>query len=300
MDHAEVGRGDQAAPSAVAEERGGRRGQAAAPRQRWDAGRGPATGQEGGGRPGGMAHGRGPGRHPQGAGAAPADPAGRRRVPPVALSWSGGKDSTLALARLAADPRVRVAGLLATFNETNGRISMHGVRRELIAAQARSLGLPLWEVPLPQPCSNAEYERRMARTLAELARRGIGAVAFGDLYLADVRAYREQQMARAGLRPLFPLWGEDPAALALGAVAAGLRAVVVCVDPRHLGPEWLGREYDRQFLADLPRGVDPCGERGEFHTFVYDGPGFGRPVAFRRGRRVWRDGFWYLDLVPAG
>ncbi|WP_207635162.1 adenine nucleotide alpha hydrolase [Thermaerobacter marianensis] len=231
--------------------------------------------------------------------AGPDEPAPGPPVRPVALSWSGGKDSTLALARLAADPTVRVEGLLATFNERNGRISMHGVRRELIEAQARALGLPLWAVPLPDPCSNTEYEDRMARAVAALAARGIDAVAFGDLFLADVRAYREAQMARAGMTVLFPLWGEDTRDVAERAVAEGVRAVVVCIDPRHLGPEWLGRAYDRRFLADLPPGVDPCGERGEFHTFVYDGPGFAAPVAFRTGQRVQRGGFWYLDLVPA-
>lgn len=233
----------------------------------------------------------GTGGGPQGTGGEP--------VRPVALSWSGGKDSTLALACLTADPQVRVAGLLATFNETNGRISIHGVRRELIEAQARALGLPLWWVPLPDPCSNADYEDRMARALNRLAEQGVATVAFGDLYLADIRAYREAQLARMGMAALFPLWGKDTRELAQGAVDAGVRAVVVSVDPRRLGPEWLGRAYDRRFLEDLPAAVDPCGERGEFHTFVYDGPGFAAPVAFRPGRPAYRGGFWYLDLVPA-
>ncbi|GAB6876409.1 Dph6-related ATP pyrophosphatase [Thermaerobacter litoralis] len=225
--------------------------------------------------------------------------AGPGPVRPVVLSWSGGKDSALALARLAADPAVRVAGLLATANETNGRISIHGVRQALVEAQARSLGLPLWWVPLPDPCTNAEYEARMARALEHLAARGIATVAFGDLFLADIRAYRETQLARAGMAALFPLWGKDTRELARQVVGAGVRAVVVAVDPRHLGPEWLGRPYDEAFLAALPAGVDPCGERGEFHTFVYDGPGFAAPVGFRAGPRVERNGFWYLDLIPA-
>lgn len=214
------------------------------------------------------------------------------------LAWSGGKDSAMALAALRAQG-VEVAGLLTTITETYDRVSIHGVRRELLAAQADALGLPLVEVAIPPRCSNEEYERRMGAALAELRRRGTGAVAFGDLRLEDIRSYRERQMERAGMRALFPLWGQPAAAFARQVVAAGVRAVVVCVDPGRLEPAWLGHLYDGELLAGLPGDVDPCGEQGEFHTFVYDGPGFRRPVAFRPGERVLRDGFWYLDLLPA-
>ncbi|EKP95755.1 ATP-binding protein [Thermaerobacter subterraneus] len=262
-------------------------------------------------RPVAGAEARGTGHAPKGAGSgrqgARARPVGPRAatappapgpVRPVVLSWSGGKDSALALARLAADPQVRVAGLLATGNEVTGRISIHGVRRALVEAQARALGLPLWWVPLSDPCSNADYEERMARALARLAGQGVRTVAFGDLFLADIRAYRERQLARAGMTALFPLWGKDTRELAAEVVASGIRAVVVASGPE-LGPRWLGRPYDARLLAELPAAVDPCGERGEFHTFVYDGPAFREPVAFRPGERVERGGFWYLDLLPA-
>ena len=205
----------------------------------------------------------------------------------------------MALAALRRRAGLEVAGLLTTVNRDADRVSMHGVRRELLAAQAAALGLSLVEVPIPARCTNEEYERQMAAALARLRSAGVVAVAFGDLCLEDVRAYRERQMARAAMDALFPLWGRDTAASARAAIAAGVRAVLVCVDGRRLGPEWLGRPYDQRLLAELPAGVDPCGENGEFHTFVYDGPGFRAPVRFRPGERVLRDGFWYLDLVPA-
>jgi len=213
------------------------------------------------------------------------------------MAWSGGKDSAMALAALRTQG-VEVAALLTTVTETYDRVSTHGVRRALLAAQAAALGLPLMEVSLPPLCSNEEYERRMAAALAEARRHGAEAVAFGDLFLADIRAYRERQVERAGMQALFPLWGQEAGGFARCVVAAGVRAVVVCVDSRRLGPEWLGHPYDEGLLAALPAGVDPCGENGEFHTFVYDGPGFRYPVPFRPGERVLRDGFWYLDLLP--
>ncbi len=194
---------------------------------------------------------------------------------------------------------VEVVGLLTTVNEAFGRVAMHGVRRDILRAQARAAGLPLWEIPLPWPCSNAAYEERMHRWCTYARQAGITAVAFGDLFLEDVRAYREQRLAQVGLRPLFPLWGrpQDTAALAETMLAAGLQAAVVCVDPRRLDPpqRWIGRWYTRQFLQDLPADVDPCGERGEFHTLCVAGPMFRHPVKITLGTAVERDGFWFLD-----
>ncbi len=219
----------------------------------------------------------------------------------VALSWSGGKDSALALRALRADPAVRVDALLTTVTDAYDRVSMHGVRRPLLEAQAAALGVPLEVVRIPPACSNADYEAAFGGALAGWAGRGGGAVAFGDLFLADVRAYRERLVAaHAALAPRFPLWGADTAALARRFVADGFRAVLVCVDPRQVDPSLCGREYDDRLLDELPPGADPCGENGEFHTFVYDGPVFGRPVPVARGEVVARDGFVFCDLLPGG
>lgn len=224
---------------------------------------------------------------------------GRAREP-LLLSWSGGKDSALALHVLRADPAVEVAGLLTTVTAGYERISMHGVRVDLLAEQAAAVGLPVTRVELPRGAANEAYERALADALAAARGRGVMRVAFGDLFLADVRAYREAQLARAGMQALFPVWGRDTAAFAREVVDLGLRAVVVCVDTQQLDPAFCGRELDERFLADLPGSVDPCGENGEFHTFVYDGPGFSTAVGFRRGRQVTRDGrFRFQDLVPA-
>ncbi|MBE3590620.1 MAG: adenine nucleotide alpha hydrolase [Firmicutes bacterium] len=213
------------------------------------------------------------------------------------MAWSGGKDSALALweARRRGWP---VAGLLTTVTQPYDRISMHGVRTSLLDAQARALGLPCTRVEIPPDCPNDVYEERMGRALVRLREEGVDAVVFGDLFLEDIRAYRERQMEGSGLRPLFPLWGRNTAALAREFLAAGFRAVVVTVDPRQLDPRFAGREYDADFLAELPPGVDPCGERGEFHTFVYAGPIFPAPVPVRRGEVVERGGFVFADLVP--
>lgn len=221
------------------------------------------------------------------------------------LSWSGGKDSALALYALqggglvAGPPPGRVAALLVTVGEPYGRVSMHGVRVELVREQARSAGLPLVEVALPVPCTDAEYEARLAAALARARTEGVRAVAFGDLFLADIRAYRERQLARAGLDAAFPLWGLDTGWLARRFLALGFKAWVVCVDTQRLDRSFAGRAYDEAFLADLPAGVDPCGERGEFHTFVYDGPVFRWPIPCRPGEVVLRDGrFAYAELLP--
>lgn len=213
------------------------------------------------------------------------------------IAWSAGKDSSLALWD-AGRRGWPVVGLLTTVTRPFDRISMHGVRTALLAAQADALGLPSTRVEIPPDCSNEVYEERMGQALARLREAGVDGVVFGDLFLEDIRAYRERQMKGSGLRPYFPLWGRDTSALAREFLAAGFRAVVVTVDPRRLAPSFAGREYDESFLADLPAGVDPCGENGEFHTFVYDGPIFRRRIAVRRGDVVERDGFVFADLLP--
>ena len=174
---------------------------------------------------------------------------------------------------------------------------MHAVRRELLELQAASVGLPLWTVPLPWPCSNDEYETRMRDLCTRALREGVDSMAFGDLFLADIRAYREKQLAGSGLEPLFPVWQIPTADLARTMIASGLRAKITCVDPRILPAEFAGRDFDAQFLADLPPHIDPCGENGEFHSFVYAGPGFRQPIKVSVGEIVERDGFVFADLV---
>jgi uncharacterized protein (TIGR00290 family) len=224
-----------------------------------------------------------------------ARPEPRRRAD-LALSWSGGKDSAFALWRLR-EAGVLPATLLTTVTETFDRISMHGVRRSLLRRQAEAARLPLLEIEIPQACVNDVYEARMASAFASPALAGVDEYAFGDLYLEDVRGYRESRLAAAGKRASFPIWGSDTAALARRFLENGFRAVLVCVDPRALDASFAGREYDERLLADLPAGVDPCGENGEFHTFVYDAPVFAQPVACERGEVVERDGFVFADLI---
>ena len=215
------------------------------------------------------------------------------------LSWSSGKDSAHSLHVLRQDPDVEVVGLLTTVNAAANRVAMHAVRRDLLEAQAEAVGLPLLVVPIPSPCPNDVYEAAMAEALDGARARRIEGVAFGDLFLADVRRYREERMAGTGLVPLFPLWGRPTRELALEMLAAGLRARISCLDPRVLPAELAGREFDRDLLEALPAGVDPCGENGEFHTFAWDGPAFARPVPVRAGEVVTRDGFVFADLLPA-
>ncbi|HET8602429.1 MAG TPA: hypothetical protein VFM09_00730 [Marmoricola sp.] len=214
------------------------------------------------------------------------------------VSWSSGKDSTLALAVAREDPDLEVVGLLTTVNAAADRVAMHAVRRELLEAQAAALGLPLHVVELPWPCSNEDYERLMAGAVAAARGDGVTRMVFGDLYLADVRAYREHALAGSGIDAVFPLWGRDTAALAREMLDRGVRATLTCVDPRQLDPGFVGRAYDASLLAELPPEVDPCGENGEFHTFVGDGPGFAHPLAIRAGEVVEREGFVFADLVP--
>jgi uncharacterized protein (TIGR00290 family) len=216
---------------------------------------------------------------------------------PVLLSWSGGKDSALALHALRQTPGVEVAGLLTTVTEEYDRISMHGVRRVLLERQAEELGLPLSIVSIPPDCTNEIYEERMGAALAPHRERGIRRVAFGDLFLEDIRAYRENKLAGAGMAALFPVWGRDTADLAREFIAQAFAAILVCVDTEALDPVFAGRAFDAALLRDLPTGVDPCGENGEFHTFVHAGPIFRQPIAIRTGARETRLGrFRYCDL----
>jgi len=214
----------------------------------------------------------------------------------VLLSWSSGKDSAWALHVLRRRKDVRVVGLLTTINQTADRVAMHAVRRSLLQAQAEAVGLPLWDVLLPSPCSNSDYERIMGGFCEQAVRRGINAIAFGDLFLAEVRRYRERQLETTGLEPLFPLWGLPTRSLASEMIASGLRAKITCIDPRVLPRSFAGREFDECFLADLPANTDPCGENGEFHSFVYDAPVFREPLVICAGEIVERDGFVFADF----
>lgn len=221
--------------------------------------------------------------------------------PRALLSWSSGKDSAWALHRLRTLDEVEVVGLVTTFNLAAERVAMHAVRERLVAAQARAAGLPLWPMQLPWPCSNDDYAARMRELLARARAAGITHMAFGDLFLADIRAYREQQLAGTGITPLFPLWNDDPTAtatLAREMLAAGLRAVLTCVDPRQLDARFCGRAFDARLLDELPPSVDPCGENGEFHTFCHTGPMFAQPIGVRLGETLTRDGFCFADLLP--
>ena len=214
------------------------------------------------------------------------------------VSWSSGKDSTFALRAAMADPDIEVAGLLTTLNGEADRVAMHAVRRVLLEAQAASLGLPLHQVTLPWPCPNGVYEERMAAAMDGARADGVEAVVFGDLFLPDVRAYRETALAGTGITPLFPLWGLPTDVLAREMIDAGVRAVITCVDPAQVPAGLAGRAFDARLLADLPDGADPCGEHGEFHTYVWDGPGFAVPIDVTIGDVVERDGFVFCDVLP--
>jgi uncharacterized protein (TIGR00290 family) len=204
----------------------------------------------------------------------------------------------MALHALQSAGNCHITGLLTTITQDYDRISMHGVRRVLLDRQAESLSLPVHPVLIPPQCINPIYEARMAEALAEHLARGTRAVAFGDIFLEDLRAYREQNLARIGMEALFPIWKRDTSELARDFVRLGFRAVTVCVDPRVLDASFAGRELDASFFADLPPGIDPCGENGEFHTFVFDGPVLQSPIPIRIGERVMRDGFCFCDLLP--
>lgn len=213
--------------------------------------------------------------------------------------WSSGKDSALAFHEIRAMPDYEIVALLTTITEVYDRISLHGVRRCLVEQQAASLGTPLEKVFIPPEANNGQYEARMAEALARYQAAGVTAVVFGDIFLEDLRQYREEKLAPLGLKAVFPLWKGDTRALLQRFVQSGLKAVTTCVDTRVLGQEFVGREIDASFVADLPAGVDPCGENGEYHSFAYDGPLFRQPITFTRGEKVLRDErFYYCDLVP--
>ncbi len=222
----------------------------------------------------------------------------------ILLSWSGGKDSAWALHLLRQQAEYEVAALLTTVNQEFRRIAIHGTRESLLDLQADAAGLPLWKIDLPFPCTNADYESRMAQVCVRAVAEGLHGIAFGDLFLEDIRAYRIARLAGTGLEPIFPVWtpmlGVTTAQLARQMIAAGLRAHLTCIDPRALQPGFAGRSFDAALLADLPAAVDPCGERGEFHTFACAGPMFARTIPVIPGETVERDNFIYADLLPAG
>jgi len=215
------------------------------------------------------------------------------------LSWSSGKDSAWTLHALRNDERYEVVGLLTTINCVADRVAMHAVRTELLRKQAAAAKLPVWELSIPSPCSNEQYEMVMRQAIERARCERIACFAFGDLFLRDVREYREQKLRDTGLTPIFPIWGRDTHELAREMIAGGLRARLTCIDPRAISAELAGREFDLQLLRDLPPTADPCGERGEFHTFAYDGPMFAAPVPVCSGEVVERDGFVFADLIPA-
>ena len=215
----------------------------------------------------------------------------------VLLSWSSGKDSAWTMHLLRQNADVQVAALVTSFNSEANRVAMHAVRRALVEAQAERAGLPLWSVELPSPCSNAEYEDRMRAVCQRAVAEGITAVAFGDLFLQDIRDYRIRQLQGTGLEPLFPLWLMPTKDLALEMIAAGVKAKITCVDPSKLAKSFAGRDYDRSFLEALPHGIDPCGENGEFHTFVHAAPVFSHPIEVCLGEVVERDGFVFADVL---
>ncbi len=212
------------------------------------------------------------------------------------VCWSSGKDSAWTLHTLRQSRAYEIVALLTTITHDFDRVSMHGVRRQLLEAQAEAAGLPLWPVEIPSPCANDEYERAMAAAMQRAVAEGVEVIAFGDLFLRDVREYREQRLAGSGVRPIFPLWGRPTPALAREMIDAGLRARITCVDPRTMPPELAGRDFDHDLLGALPPHVDHCGEHGEFHTFAYDGPMFRAPIPISTGETVERDGFVFTDL----
>jgi uncharacterized protein (TIGR00290 family) len=215
------------------------------------------------------------------------------------VSWSSGKDSAWMVHMLRQQADVQIAGLLTTINESAQRVAMHAVRDDVLQAQADALGLPMWRIPIPSPCPNEVYERAMAEAVSRAVREGFTHVAFGDLFLEDVRRYREERLAGTGLTPLFPLFGADTAALAREMIAGGLRARITCLNPKVLDRRFAGHEFDAALLSELPPAIDPCGERGEFHTCAYAGPMFNHEVPIETGITVERDGYVFTDLMIA-
>ncbi|MER3474860.1 MAG: ATP-binding protein [Armatimonadota bacterium] len=217
--------------------------------------------------------------------------------PKLLLSWSTGKDSAWALHVLQQQGEYEIVGLVSTVSTAFQRVSMHGVRVELAQRQAQAAGLPLWQVPIPYPCPNEAYESAMRDLIARAREVGVTHFAFGDLYLRDIRAYREKQLAGTGIRPVFPLWTDDTHTLARAMLTGGLRALLTCVDPRQVPASLVGREYDERLLRELPTCADPCGENGEFHTFCHTAPCFRAPIPIRTGEVLERDGFVYVDVL---
>lgn len=220
-------------------------------------------------------------------------------LPKAWVSWSSGKDSAWALHIVRKQGKVEIVALLTTINVAHARVAMHAVRETLLESQAEALGLPLVKVPIPSPCPNTVYEAAMESAVSRARAEGITHIVFGDLFLEDIRKYREEKLAPTGVEPLFPIWGLDTAGLAREMVEAGLRAYLTCVDPKKLDQTFAGRVFDERLLAELPAGVDPCGENGEFHTYAYRGPMFTKPVAAQVGQIVERDGFVFADVLPA-
>jgi uncharacterized protein (TIGR00290 family) len=217
----------------------------------------------------------------------------------ILLSWSSGKDSAWTLHTLRQQSKYEIAGLLTTFNQEADRAAMHAVRRTLVERQAAAAGIPLWPVPLPWPCSNEQYEALMSETCAKAVAEGIEGIAFGDLFLEDVRAYRIRQLLGTGLEPLFPVWGIPTDELAREMIASGVKAILTCVDTKKLDRAFAGRRFDEEFLLSLPKGIDPCGENGEFHSFVYAGPMFQSEIPIVLGEKVTQDQFVFTDVIPA-
>ena len=215
------------------------------------------------------------------------------------LSWSSGKDSAWALHQLRQQPDIELAGLFCTVNQAYERVAMHAVRMELLQRQARAAGLALQIIPIPNPCSNADYKRIMREFIEQVAMQDIDCMAFGDLFLEEVRRYREDNLTDTGITPIFPLWGQETKRLSEEMIESGLRATITCVDPKHLPAEFSGREYNALLLQQLPNHIDPCGENGEFHTFAFAGPMFDQPIEHGVGETVTRDGFVFTDLLPA-
>jgi len=222
----------------------------------------------------------------------------RRERPKLLLSWSSGKDSAWALHTLRQRGEFEVLGLVTTVNRHHERVSMHAVRELLLERQAAAAGIPLWKVPLPHPCSNEHYEEAMTKLLERARRAEVRAMAFGDLFLEEIRRYREEQLSGTGVEPVFPLWERPTRELAREMVDAGLGARLTCIDPKQMPRHFVGREFDHDLLNELPQAVDPCGERGEFHTFAYRGPMLREPIEVEAGEITERDGFLFADLLP--
>ena len=221
-----------------------------------------------------------------------------RKKPKAIVSWSSGKDSAMALHRIVTSNAFEILGILTTVSDTFQRVSMHGVREELLDQQANSLGIAVEKVRIPYPCPNEVYEQKMSELLRNYKSKGVSHVVFGDLYLEDVRRYREEKLRQIGVTPIFPLWKENTEELARTIIRVGFKAIITCVDPKKLHPKFAGQYFDEKFLSEIPANVDPCGENGEFHTFVFDGPIFWNRIEITVGDRVFRDGFQFVDLVP--